>query len=102
MIQLISYIYGTIALEEFTAQEIQFSLIEDDHICKSIISTYHQIQFFRKENIYNPPKFTDGKMQIRGGSEMHKHTAKGWQSQIRARAGEGVGTPDPSSYHISL
>lgn len=80
---------------------MQFSSMEDDHICKSITNTYHQTHFFRKENIYNPPKFTDGKMQVRGGSERHKHT-KGWQSQIRARAGEGVGTSDPSSHHVPL
>lgn len=95
------YICCTIALKEFTVQEMQFSSIEDDHICKSITNTYHQIHFFRKENIYNPPKFTDGKMQVTGGSERHKHT-KGWQSQIRARAGEGVGTPDHSSHRIPL
>lgn len=32
---------------------------------------------------------------------MQKHR-KGWQSQIRARAGEGVGTPGPSSHRIPL
>lgn len=61
--------------------------MEDDHICKPIINTYHHQILFRKKNIYNtppppPPKFTDREMQVREASEMHKHTTKGWRSQI--------------------
>lgn len=44
-----SCIYGTIVLGEFMVLEINFSLIEDDHMYKSTTSTYHQMHLFGKQ-----------------------------------------------------
>lgn len=49
-----SCIYGTIVLGEFMVLEINFSLIEDDHMYKSTTSTYHQMHLFGKQVFTTP------------------------------------------------
>lgn len=107
--EVFSCIFCIIVLEEFIVQEIQFSSMEDDHICKSTINTYHhQILFFRKKNIYNPPpptapgqSFQIGKFRLGEGVRCTSAPQRGGKARS-VRDGEGVGTQDPSFHHIWL
>lgn len=105
--EFFSCIFCITVLEEFIVQGNQLSSMEDDHICKLIINTYHhQILFRKKKYLQHSPPHHPRSLQIgkcRLGKRVRCTSTPQRGGEARsARGGEGVGTPDPFLPYLAM